>query len=218
MARMGSKSYLSCNLTEADTYPRPVPVFDTQVAARVVQSMPLKCLSGSVIGVDAIYYLENLLAVHKEQLLSALGGFPLALEQKIVKELGDIQSCGIKLHFVFNGLEWGIKDDPFSASMATARANANAFDIYERDHAKEAIGVFRESGCHGLFDAAQLTHNDLTSYIGAPTPAALVPFLKKVLHENDIDFIIAPYSSLAQVILCHDLVVRSQLTIVACVF
>ena len=34
---------------------------------------------------------------------------------------------------------------------------------------------------------------------GSPTPAGLSEFLKKVLHEQDVDFIVAPYSALAQV-------------------
>ena len=166
--------------------------------------MPLSCLKSSVIGVDALYYLENLLAAHKEPLLSALGGFPLALETRIVKELREIQSCGAKLHFVFNGLDWGIKDDHFAISIASARQNATAFDIYENDRAKEAIGVFRESGLipfgpFGPLGIANSGFGALTLETGAPTPAALVPFLKKILHENDIPFIVAPYSSLAQV-------------------
>lgn len=172
--------------------------------------MPLTCLNGSVIGIDALYYLENLLASHKEPLLSALGGFPLALEERILKELGEIQSCGIKLEFVFNGLDWGIKDDHFAASIASARANTTAFDIYEKDQAKEAIAVFRESGLtpfgpFGALDATDYRFNTLTVNVGAPTPAALVPFLKKVLHENEIPFIVAPYSALAQVCYVHHL-------------
>ena len=108
--------------------------------------MPLSCLSGSVIGVDAIYYLETLLAAHKEPLLSALGGFPLALENTVKKELDDIQSSGLKLHFVFNGLDFGIKDDPFRPSIKAAQANAQAFETYESDRAQEAIEIFRTSG------------------------------------------------------------------------
>lgn len=184
-----------------------VPSFDTHIGARVTRSMPLSCLAGSVIGADALYFLENLLAAYKEPLLSALGGFPLALEARIVKELGEIQSCGLRLQFVFNGLDWGINDEPFAASIASARSNATAFDIYEKDQAKEAIGVFRDSGYtpFGSFgpldslDAANYEFNALTRGTGAPTPAALVPFLKKVLQENDIPFIVAPYSALAQV-------------------
>lgn len=161
--------------------------------------MPLSCLRGTVIGIDATYYLEKLLAAHKEPLLSALGGFPLSLETRIVQELRDIQAFGIKPHFVFNGLDWGIKDDPFAASIASACANANGFDIYERDQAKEAIDVFRNSGQDHSFEIVKHRFRILTSRSGTPTPSNLVPFLKKVLHENDYPFIVAPFSSLAQV-------------------
>ena len=123
-----------------------VPVFEAWVAPRLTHSMPLSCLSGSVIGVDAIYYLETLLAAHKEPLLSALGGFPLALENTVKKELDDIQSSGLKLHFVFNGLDFGIKDDPLRPSVKAAQANAQAFETYESDRAQEAIEIFRTSG------------------------------------------------------------------------
>lgn len=34
---------------------------------------------------------------------------------------------------------------------------------------------------------------------GFPTPAALFGFLKKILHEHEIPFTVAPYSALAQV-------------------
>lgn len=113
----------------------------------VAKSMPLTCLNGSVIGIDATYYLEGLLQPPaKEPLLSALGGYPLALESTIVKELSDLQNAGFKPHFVFNGLDFGIKDDPFAPSIQSSRNNALAFATYERDLATEAIVHFRSSG------------------------------------------------------------------------
>lgn len=116
-------------------------------SGRLTKSMPLTCLNDSVIGIDATYYLESLLAPPaKEPLLSALGGYPLVLESTIVKQLHDLQSAGFKPHFVFDGLDFGIKDDPFGPSIASARANAVAFDTYERDLAAEAIDTFRTSG------------------------------------------------------------------------
>ena len=108
--------------------------------------MPLTCLKDSVIGIDAAYYLEGLLTPSKEPLLSALGGFPLGLESVIMKELSLLQAAGFKVHFVFNGLEYGVKDDPFGPSVASSRANAAAFDIYEKEMPDEAIGVFSNSG------------------------------------------------------------------------
>ena len=103
-----------------------------------------------MVGVDANYYLEQLLAPpHKEALLSALGGSPLASETTVIREIQDLQAAGLRLHFVFDGLDFGIKDDPFAQSIASARANAVAFDVYERDLATEAADRFMSSGQHG---------------------------------------------------------------------
>ena len=171
-----------------------VPAFDAW-SGRLAKSMPLTCLNNSVIGIDATYYLEGLLAPPaKEPLLSALGGYPLMLESTIVKQLHELQIAGLKPHFVFDGLDFGIKDDPFGPSIASARANAVAFDTYERDLAAEAIDTFRTSGQLGKAQLG-LANWDL----GSPTPAALSEFLKKTLHEHDIPFTVAPYSALAQV-------------------
>ncbi|KAL8908916.1 MAG: hypothetical protein Q9207_000492 [Kuettlingeria erythrocarpa] len=142
---------------------------------RVERSMPISALSGSTIGVDAAYYLEG----HaKEPLLSALGGFPLALESSIIREISDWQAVGITLHFVFNGLDNAINDDPFRPSLTSARAIALAFDTYDRYQPSQAIELFRKSG--------------------TPTSAALSGFLKGVLHKHGLPFTVAPYSALAQ--------------------
>ncbi|KAL8768917.1 MAG: hypothetical protein Q9209_004972 [Squamulea sp. 1 TL-2023] len=152
-----------------------VPTFDTWAATRVTKSQRISSLNDAVIGVDATYYLEG---STKEPLVSALGGFPLALESNIVRELKDLQTAGLRLHFVFNGLDYGIEDDPFGPSLAAANNNAVAFETYESNQAAHAIQVFRSSG--------------------APTPAALSEFLKKALHKQGIPFTVAPYSALAQ--------------------
>ena len=115
-------------------------------ASRLVQSLPLSALKDSVIGIDAVYYLERLLYPPKEPLLSALGGTPLALEAIISKDLAALQTAGIKPHFVFDGLECGVHPDPFKASVESSAQIVKAFEIYEKDMANEAINVFRASG------------------------------------------------------------------------
>ena len=115
-------------------------------AARLAQSLPLSALKGSVIGIDAAYYLERLLNPPKEPLLSALGGTPLALEAIISKDLAALQTAGIKPHFVFDGLGCGVNPDPFKASVESSVQIVKAFEIYERDMANEAITVFRTCG------------------------------------------------------------------------
>ncbi|KAI4086299.1 MAG: hypothetical protein LQ344_007668, partial [Seirophora lacunosa] len=139
------------------------------------KSMPISTLSDCVIGVDAAYYLEG---PAKEPLVAALGGFPLALETSIIREIKDWEAVGIRPHFVFDGLDDGINDDPFGPSVVSARLNATAFETYQIPEPEEAIELFRTSG--------------------TPTPAALSSFLKKVLHKHGIPFTVAPYSALAQ--------------------
>ncbi|KAA6408456.1 MAG: hypothetical protein FRX48_07538 [Lasallia pustulata] len=154
-----------------------ITMFD-RWASLYAKSMPLTCLKDSVIGIDAAYYLERLLMPSKEPLLSALGGSPFGLEFAIMKELSVLQAAGFKPHFVFNGLDYGIKDDPFGPSIASSLANAAAFDIYEKEMPDAAIRLFQESG--------------------SPTAAALSEFFKKVLYQRRIEFTVAPYSALAQ--------------------
>ena len=108
--------------------------------------MPLTSLRNSVIGVDANFYLERLLLPSKEPLLSAIGGSPLALGVIIAKELEDLKTVGLKLHFVFNGLDYDVKDTIFQQSIVASEANAGAFKIYEEDRATEAITIFKKSG------------------------------------------------------------------------
>lgn len=109
--------------------------------------MPLTSLKNSIIGIDAAHYLEGQLAPsNKEALLSALGGFPLALESTIMKELNELRTAGFTLHFVFNGLSYGTTDDPFRHSIDSAITNATAFETYDSDLANGAINVFRKSG------------------------------------------------------------------------
>ncbi|KAL9612503.1 MAG: hypothetical protein Q9167_002888 [Letrouitia subvulpina] len=109
---------------------------------------------------------------------SALGGWPLGLESNIVKELKNFQQAGIKPHFVFNGLDSEIRDDPFGPSLAWAKTNAQAFEIYEKELPGDAIEMFKRSG--------------------SPNSVALVEFLKKILYEQNVTFTVAPYSALAQ--------------------
>ena len=82
----------------------------------------------------------------REPLVAALGGFPLNLENIILRDIKDIQSGGCKLIFFFDGLDFGFDDAPFSASIESMAANSRAFQIYERGEAQEAINIFKQSG------------------------------------------------------------------------
>ncbi|KAI4166494.1 MAG: hypothetical protein LQ343_008005 [Gyalolechia ehrenbergii] len=137
--------------------------------------MPISALNNSVIGIDAAYYLES---TPKERLLSAMGGFPLGLEPILIRDLHDLQSVGLKPHFVFNGLDDGVSDDPFGPSLAAAKANAAAYETYDGKSAIQAKELFGTSD--------------------SPPPAALLGFLKRLLHKLRIPFTVAPFNALAQ--------------------
>ncbi|KAI4093249.1 MAG: hypothetical protein L6R37_007414 [Teloschistes peruensis] len=138
--------------------------------------MPISALGDSIIGIDAAYYLEQI--QQKEPLLPALGGFPLALESRIFKELDALQAFGIKPHFVFDGLDYGIDDDPFGPSTEAASRNVEAFDTYDKNMAPQAMQLFKISG--------------------NSTPVSLAEFLKRTLHKYGVLFTVAPYGALAQ--------------------
>ena len=105
--------------------------------------MPISCLNDSIIGIDAEYFLEG---SKKDSLLSALGGFPYGLGSDIIRQLKSLQSVGIQTHFVFNGLDHDVKDDPFGPSLATANLNTEAFNLYEQEQADKGIEKFKKSG------------------------------------------------------------------------
>lgn len=197
----------SSNPPNSDICHREVLAFDQWVVP-LTKSMPLANLANCAVGVDAAYYLDGYLAPSvKESLLSALGGFPLALEQTIIKDLNALRTAGLKLHFVFNGLDHGTVDDPFGPSILSARANAAAFKTYDADMANEAIIEFKKTGTRR--SRLKPTIALLIECAGSPTAAALSEFFKKILHEHEVPFTVAPYSALAQVrrdpssLFCH---------------
>ncbi|KAL2048106.1 hypothetical protein N7G274_000017 [Stereocaulon virgatum] len=146
-------------------------------SGKVAKSFDLKFLKGCKIGVDATYFLRSL---PKESLQPALGGVPLCLETKAIARINNLQTAGLQLHFVFNGLDSGIGYDPVARAARAAEANHKAFSIYEARHAAEANEVFRSSGL-----------SDITS---------MSETLKKILYEHGIPFTVAPYSALAQLV------------------
>ena len=102
-----------------------------------------------MIGIDAAYYLDQFRFPAKEPLVTALGGFPMYLETVITKEINELQSCGVKVYFYFDGMDSSFDDSPFSASMDAMATNSRAFGTYEQGDAIGAIDTFKQSGQHG---------------------------------------------------------------------
>lgn len=121
-----------------------VRAFDVWAAGKgIAKSFELKFLQDRVIGIDATYFIYGL---NKDPLLSALGGPPLAFESTVIDTVKHLQDAGLKLHFVFNGLESGVGNDPVTWSTKAAQLDSEAFTLYETEQAKKARDSFQESG------------------------------------------------------------------------
>ena len=104
-----------------------------------------------MIGVDAAYYLEELRYPAKEPLVAALVGFPMTLENIGTRGIKDIESCVCKLYFYFEGLDSGLEESPFAASIQASEVNSRAFSVYEVGNAAGAIDQFKKSGWYSSF-------------------------------------------------------------------
>ena len=98
-----------------------------------------------IIGVDASYFLEQLYCPHQKEWVAALGGFPLAFETQIIKVINEIESFGLKLHFVFNGLQ--IRSDEPQFNNSISETITRAFKAYgQKDGIEQARDLFTSSG------------------------------------------------------------------------
>lgn len=121
-----------------------VVAFDVWAADKgIAKSFDLKFLQDRVIGIDATYWIHGL---NKDPLLSALGGPPLAFESTVISAVKYLQDAGLKLHFVFNGLDSGVGSDPVISSARAAQLDSEAFTLYETEQGKQARDVFMASG------------------------------------------------------------------------
>ncbi|KAJ5496742.1 DNA repair protein (XPGC) [Penicillium fimorum] len=195
----------------------PIRPLDEWVVGRT-QSLPLSALKGAVVGIDASHYINQHLVNQstREALLGALGGFPFALRTNIEKELQTFKNLGVATIFVFNGLEFGKKEQ--RTQPAASRSFEQAWDLYDQQQADQVVDAFSSAGMityypylhispvvdfAGLyrFHCAQPsfpTIADTTDSPGTPPPETLFKFLQRILTQNGVEFIVAPYSAAAQ--------------------
>ncbi|QGA18185.1 hypothetical protein EYB26_005869 [Talaromyces marneffei] len=162
----------------------PIRALDDWATSRAY-TLALSSLKGTVIGIDATYYLYQHLhhPSTREPLLIALGGFPFALRANIERELKELKELGIGCIFVFDGLQFGVEDSQNrvrtdSRRADSARAFEQAWDLYDQQQADQVVDAF--------------------SNAGNPEPVEFYRFLQRILYENNIDFFVAPYSAAAQ--------------------
>jgi hypothetical protein len=106
--------------------------------------------------------------------------------------------------FVFDGLQFGRREPESQTRAEQARAFEQAWELYDQQRADQVVDAFSNAGtyasdlCQPLCAPPLLTSDGC---IGTPKPTELYRFLQRILFENGIDFMVAPYSASAQVIL-----------------
>ncbi|CAI7675204.1 unnamed protein product [Penicillium palitans] len=195
----------------------PIRPLDEWVIGRT-QSLPLSALKGAVVGIDASHYINQHLVNQstREALLGALGGFPFALRANIEKELQTFKNLGVGTIFVFNGLDFGKKEH--RTQPAASRSFEQAWDLYDQQQADQVVDAFSSAGMipHYLYyelspvtdpsspyryyftQRSFLLPADTTKPSGTPAPETLFKFLQRILAQNGVEFIVAPYSAAAQ--------------------
>ncbi|KAJ5433062.1 uncharacterized protein N7458_012218 [Penicillium daleae] len=195
----------------------PIRPLDEWTVGRT-QSLPLSALKGAVIGLDASHYIQQHLVNQstREALLGALGGFPFALKANIEKELQTFKSLGVGCIFVFNGLDFGKQDEKPRNQSAMVRSFEQAWELYDQQQADQVVDAFSNAGMTTLLaqmsdiwspslpprilcaspPMALVDADDDTS--GTPPPETLYKFLQRILFQNGISFMVAPYSACAQ--------------------
>ena len=186
------------------------------------QSLPLSSLKGAVVGIDASHYINQHLVNQstREALLGALGGFPFALKSNIEKELQTFKNLGVGCIFVFNGLDFGKKEKDLRdrAQAASVRSFEQAWELYDQQQADQVVDAFSNAGM--ILDPYQFSTwptpppaknhppwldpssqypTDQYDTPGTPPPETLYKFLQRLLNQNGISFLVAPYSAAAQV-------------------
>jgi hypothetical protein len=130
-----------------------VPLFNSWAAELNIpyecplqQLVPDGCVGSPTIGIEAGHFLEQMRQPNKEPLVPALGGYPLALEAFVMKQVKPLKDMGLTLYFYFDGLETSFDGVPLKASVITAAAISEAFDVYDEGNATSAIDIFRQAG------------------------------------------------------------------------
>ena len=168
------------------------------------------------MGIDAFHYLDLHLNHYatKEPLLIALGGFPFALKSNIEREIQALKTLGITCVFVFSGLEFGKKEHSFAAQAESARALDQAWNFYDQQQAEQVVDAFSAAGWSRICLA---TESLLTLIpLGSAKPDSLFKFLQRILHEQGVEFMVAPYSAAAQVSLAEaNLLVPQQMVLIS---
>ncbi|KAI0796178.1 PIN domain-like protein [Abortiporus biennis] len=166
----------------------PIKHLDNYLSDRKhLQTHPLSVLSDSRLGIDASYYLNQLIEnpPSKEPLLAATGGLPLALTQRIESDLRALEKLHIKPVFVFPGLipnrRWKQQHQQQQFEQNEAmRDRREAWTKYEQGQEDAATKLFE-------------TRSGLQQW-------DLWKMVLRIFRHRNVEFIVAPYVAWAQLI------------------
>ncbi|KAG6831785.1 hypothetical protein H0H87_003910 [Tephrocybe sp. NHM501043] len=149
-----------------------------------LQTLPLSVLSDSRLGIDASYYLQQLIdkPPSREPLLAATGGLPLALTQRIESDLRALEKLRIKPVFVFPGLipnkRW--KQNNYQEHTDACRDRNAAWAKYENGEEDAASKLFEGRSSFAQWDLWRM--------------------VLRIFRHRNVEFMIAPYVAWAQLI------------------
>ena len=166
-------------------------------AVKAVQKVPFQILANAVIGVDASYYLNlRLNDPDREPLLHALSGTPYSLQDMIEHDIQTLRKHNIKPMFVFDGLDYVNKKQQAGTQPAdTVHALRSAWRHYQSgDAVKTRTEFSRARKQH----APLPSESDITSIPDYPVEV-LYRYVRELLSQMHVDYIVAPYAAAAQV-------------------
>ncbi|OBT59111.1 hypothetical protein VE04_01007 [Pseudogymnoascus sp. 24MN13] len=144
-------------------------------------SQPIAEYRDAPIAVHASYYLQKFLDTppSAEPLLSAIGGFPLAIRIHINADLDQWQKHGITPRFYFDGQATvGLEEVAMKDAKSSMEKSNAAWQPYYQNQPTEAVIAFGKTG--------SVKANHLQRYF------------QQILIERGLTFEVAPYSACAQ--------------------
>lgn len=172
----------------------------------LLQTLPLNTLTDTRLGIDAAFYLSQVLdpppeqgssAGAKEPLLAATGGVPLSLAARVENDLRVLEKLRIKPVFVFPGLlpkktlrtQGPINGhNPASTGIGSANSGEYAEEIRERREAWELYERGQIEQAEALFEGRSgVTHWELWRSV------------LRMFRNRNVEFLVAPYTATAQV-------------------
>lgn len=141
------------------------------------QSLPLESLRNIVLGIDVQHYLNNILGPNVDPYYEAIGGFPLSLEKRILQDAAVMESYGIKPVYVLPGL----RPKPQILLSESKSLLPYEEELKAKWEAEKLSSTFRPK-------------------TKSSTIRALSDDLLIIFQENDLEYIISPYTQYHQLV------------------